>query len=125
MIFDALYKQGNIMGAALRGTQARNDVIVNNITNNDVPGFKARTVDFEDALARAIDDYKRTGFLDVSKVEPNIRFVNEHYNFRIDKNNVDVEMEMVALYQNSIKFEAMISCVQRNSARLNLALTGR
>jgi flagellar basal-body rod protein FlgB len=125
MILDAIYKQGNIIGTALQAAAVRNDVITNNLANSDVPGFKAKAVDFESSLVKAIDNFKRTGVLDLSGARPSVRTVNKHYNYRIDGNNVDVELEMVALYQNSIKYEAMINCIQRNSARLNLALTGR
>ena len=125
MIFDALYRQGNILGAALHASSVRNDVIVNNIANNDVPGFKAKTVDFEASLIKAINNFKNTGVLDLSGAKASVRTLNEHLSYRIDQNSVDIEIEMVNLYKNAIKFEAMINCVQRNSARLSLALTGR
>jgi flagellar basal-body rod protein FlgB len=125
MIFDAIYKQSSIMGSALQASAMRNDIITNNIANADLPEYKAKVVDFEASLIKAIEDYKKTGVLDLSGAKPSIRTANRNYNYRIDKNNVDVELEMVNLYQNSIKYEAMINCVQRNSARLNLALTGR
>ena len=125
MIFDALYKQNGVMGTALQAASVRNDVITSNIANADTPGYKAKAVDFEASLTKAIEDYNRTGVLDLSGALPHIRTVNEGFSYRIDKNNVDIELEMVNLYQNSIKYDAMINCVQRNSARLNLALTGR
>jgi flagellar basal-body rod protein FlgB len=125
MFFDRLYKQSGILGSALRAASVRNDVITNNIANADVPGFKTKTVDFEESLIKAIESFKRTGVLDLSAATPTVRLINESYSYRIDQNNVDVELEMVNLYQNSIKFEAMVNCVQRNSARLSLALSGR
>jgi flagellar basal-body rod protein FlgB len=125
LIFDAVYKQGNILSSALHAASVRNDVITNNIANADVPGFKGKTVDFEESLIKALDSFKQTGVLDLSDAKANIRVKNEEYSYRLDKNNVDIELEMVNLYQNSIKFEAMINCVQRNSARLSLVLTGR
>jgi flagellar basal-body rod protein FlgB len=125
MIFDAMYKQNDIMRTALQASVMRNDVITNNIANADVPGFKRKTVDFEASLTKAIENFKRTGVLDLSGARASIRTPDDSFNYRIDKNNVDMELEMVNLYQNAIKFDAMINCVQRNSARLNLALTGR
>jgi flagellar basal-body rod protein FlgB len=125
MIFDAIYRQGNILGSALQAASVRNDVIVNNIANAEVPGFKAKTVDFEKSLTDAVNNFKRTGVLDLSNAKPFVRHLHPSFHYRIDLNNVDVELEMVSLYQNSIKFEAMINCVQRNSARLSLVLGGR
>ncbi|MCL2707498.1 MAG: flagellar basal body rod protein FlgB [Defluviitaleaceae bacterium] len=125
MIFDAMFRQNNILGAASNAANVRNEVIVNNIANADVPGFKSKAVDFEASLAEAIDRYRQTGNLDLSGASPSIRLTNENYNYRIDKNNVDMELEMVNLYQNAIKFETFITCMQSNSKRLSMALTGR
>ena len=125
MIFDAIYRQGNILGSALQAATVRNDVITNNIANAEVPGYKAKTIDFEKSLTDAVNNFKRTGVLDLSNAKPFVRYLHPSFNYRIDQNNVDVELEMISLYENSIKFEAMVNCVQRNSARLNLALTGR
>ncbi len=125
MLVSALNEQNDIMGAALRASAVRNDVMVNNLANADVPKFKSKTVDFEMSLSDALDDWKRTGELDLSSAAPTIRSTDINYNYRIDENNVDVEMEMVNLYQNSVKYEAMINSVLNNSKRLNLALTGR
>ncbi len=125
MLVSAMNEQNDIMGTALRASAVRNDVMVNNLANADVPGYKSKRVDFELSLSDAIDDWKRTGDLDLSNAKPMLRSSDANYNYRIDENNVDVEMEMVNLYQNSVKYEAMINCVLNNSKRLNLAITGR
>ena len=125
MIFDRLYEQSVIMGSALRASSLRNEVIGNNIANNDTPGFKAKQVLFEDSLARALDRRELPGDLDMSSVKTSVEYINKNFNYRIDENNVDIELEMVNLYQNSVKYEALINCVQGNSKRLALVLTGR
>lgn len=125
MILDGIYEQGKILGAALNASSLRNDVTTNNIANADVPGYKAKAVDFEAALTSALERSERTGIFDLSDATPSVRYTNEGYNYRIDKNNVDIELEMVNLYENSVRFETMINCLQSNSKRLNLVLTGR
>jgi flagellar basal-body rod protein FlgB len=125
MIFEDMYRQSGRIGAALNASSVRNEVIVNNLANNDVPGYKAKIVDFEASMQEALDKYERTRELDLTDVKPTVRFFDENYNYRIDKNNVDVELEMVKLYENSIKYDALINCLQSNSKRLSLALTGR
>jgi flagellar basal-body rod protein FlgB len=125
MLVTALNEQNEIMGTALRASAVRNDVMVNNLANADVPGFNSKTVDFEFTLTGALSDWKRTGELDLSGAKPMIRNRYNNYDYRIDENDVDVEMEMVNLYQNSVKYEAMVNCVLNNSKRLNLAITGR
>ena len=125
MLFDRMYVQSDILGSALHASFLRNDVIVNNLANSDTPDYKRKAVDFEASLAKALDNYKRTGELDLSNTKPTIRTIYERFNYRIDKNNVDVELEMASLYQNSIKYDTIINSIQNNSRRLSLALTGR
>jgi flagellar basal-body rod protein FlgB len=125
MLVTAMNEQNDILAAALRASAVRNDVMVNNLANADVPGYKAKTVDFEASLTDALKDFKRTGELDLSGVKAMTRSRYGNMNYRIDENDVDVEMEMVNLYQNSVKYEAMVNCVLNNSKRLNLAATGR
>ncbi len=125
MLVTAMNEQNDILATALRASAVRNDVMVNNLANGDVPGYKSKTVDFEASLTDALDDWQRTGELDLSGAKPMIRNTYSNYDYRIDENDVDVEMEMVNLYQNSVKYEAMINCVLNNSKRLNLAVTGR
>ena len=125
MVLDNLFRQNTILGSAAKTATLRNEIITNNLANSDVPKFKAKAVDFEDSLIKALDKFKKTRELDMSDVRATVRHTNENYDYRIDKNNVDVDMEMVNLYQNSVKFDTLINCMQRNSARLTLALTGR
>lgn len=127
MLTQALHTQNNIIGAALHGLSARMDVINNNIANNDVPGFRARAVDFEHSLAQALERWGqgRPGDLDLGSAQPTLRFQNADTHFRMDRNNVDVEREMVQLFIASTKYEAMVNAVLNNSRRLNAAITGR
>ena len=119
-MFAELNAQGSVLRAALVGTAKRNMVISNNIANADVPRFRAQRVEFEEALINAIGRYPhpRHRRIDVSGVQPTTRFQNPGFHYRIDGNNVDIEIEMVNLYQNSMRFETIISSIQANSQRL-------
>lgn len=98
---------------------------MNNIANADTPGFVAGAVDFESALGRAIDNWRATGRLDLSGVRPTMRVQDPGFFFRIDRNSVDMESEMVRLYTNSARYEVMVNSVLNNSRRLNMAISGR
>ncbi len=125
MIFDQLYVKNEIIGSAMRAASLRNDVIVQNIANNDLPGYKRKVVSFEKSLEQAVAKYEKTGKLDLSDVTPTVGTIHDNLNYRIDKNNVDIDTEMVELYQNSVRYDALVSLVQNNSKRLSLVLTGR
>ena len=121
-LFSELNAQGSVLRAALVGTAKRNEVIANNIANADVPGFRGRRVEFESALLEAIGDYPRSRNIDVSGVAPVVHFQNPNFHHRTDQNNIDIEVEMVMLYQNSMKYDTLISSVMANSQRMRTVL---
>jgi len=125
MISQSIHHQNAILGAALAGTHARNDAIMNNIANVDVPGFTARRVVFEDTLSQAVADWRNTGNLDLSRARPVTRFQETSTRFRMDGNNVDMEREMVALFNNSIMSDVLVNNILHNSRMLGIVLQGR
>ena len=125
MLTQAIHHQNNILGAALQGTFARHDAIMHNIANVDVPGFNARRVEFEDALSEAIATWRATGHLDLSRARPRTKFQEAPHTFRMDRGNVDMEREMVALYINSVRADVLVNSILHNSRMLNTVLQGR
>ncbi len=125
MIFDKLTLQSDIIGTAMQASLVKNDVIVNNIANVDTPGFKTQTVSFENELTNAINSYKLTGDFNLGGLSPKITPKHSGHNYRIDENNVDIDLEMVSLYENSIKYDTMAGSVMNNYERINLVISSR
>jgi flagellar basal-body rod protein FlgB len=125
MLSQAIHNQNNILGAALGGQAARIDAIQNNIANAETPRFTARRVEFESALSDAIENWRSTGTLDLSRARPTTSFQDPGSRFRIDGNNVDIEREMVALFTESVRYDVMVNSVLHNSRMLNTVLQGR
>ncbi|RPJ78983.1 MAG: flagellar basal body rod protein FlgB, partial [Alphaproteobacteria bacterium] len=48
-------KTTQALAASLKYRQMRQELIASNIANAETPGYKAKKIDFEDALARALD----------------------------------------------------------------------
>ena len=115
-----LFLQNDILGASMQAAVVRNDVIGNNIANAEVPGYKKKTVQFEIFLNEAFQDAKKTGKMDLSRIRPQLITEHAGYNYRIDENNVDIESEMVDLYQNAVKYETLAGSVINNYKRINL-----
>lgn len=86
--------------AALDALDARRAAHENNISNVETPGYKARSVEFESELRRAMD---RGGVADVS---PNVSVSDEPG--RANGNNVNVSREMVALTETALTQELLI-----------------
>jgi len=103
----------------------RNDVIQHNIANVDTPGFKKKAVEFEKAFAEAIEHSKRTGTADLTKAIPKIRATHQNYSYRLDGNNVDIDVEMAELYKNTVKYDVLSNSVINNYRKINLVATGR
>ena len=125
MLFNSMFTQNRILGAGMQAAQIRNEVINNNIANAEVEGFKRSVVEFEPFLARAVDNYRRTGSLDLSRVQPRIRRTEDGFSYRVDGNNVDPQREMTLLYQNSLRYDTMMNSLMSNYRRINLALSAR
>ncbi|MCL2197698.1 MAG: flagellar basal body rod protein FlgB [Defluviitaleaceae bacterium] len=125
MLSQSIHQQNDILGAALQGQGARVNAIQNNIANAETPRFTARTVEFEDALSDAIDNWRQTGTLDLSNTRASTRFQEPGTRFRIDGSNVDMEREMVALYIHSVRYDVLVNSVLHNSRMLNTVLQGR
>ena len=86
---------------ALEGTRVREDVHAHNIANATVPGYRARRVDFEGQLARALDR-------GAARVDPittgDAGGVPNHQG-----NTVALEGEMVGMLKNNLVQESMVA----------------
>jgi flagellar basal-body rod protein FlgB len=124
VLFDSIYTKNSIIGAAMQASVVRGDVISNNIANAETPGFKKKAVKFETYLNDALNNYEETGQLDFSAITPSVYIEDGNFSYRIDENNVDIETEMVDLYQNSVKYDVLASGIMNNYKRVNLAING-
>ena len=122
MRIDNMHNFTNIVGTAMQAAVLRDNVISNNIANVDTPSFKRSVVRFEDMLNTAVQNYRRTGTLDLSNIRPQIFREYDFLNYRIDENNVDIEFEMVQLYQNSMRFDVMASGIMHHYRTINMAI---
>lgn len=122
MIFDRMYNQGMILESAMKATEYRNEVILNNMANTDTPGYKSKKVEFESILSDAIEQSKATGKFEMDSVVPIVSSQHGDFNARIDKNNVDIETEMANFYKNSSRYDVIVNSVLNNSSRLNIVL---
>jgi len=119
MFISRIHQQNDLISKALNATALRNDVIQNNIANVDTPGFRRSNVVFETEFANAVEAAGRTGSL--RSIEPRVATQHANFTYRIDGNNVDIESEMVALFQNAVRYDVMVMSVLNNYRRINLA----
>ncbi len=134
-MWDKLFMTSDYLQKGLEATWKRNEVITNNIANADTPGFKVSEVQFEDILVSAISssDFElqatREGHIsrganDISDIKTVVG-TDEDTSYRTDENNVDIEAQMAALAQNSLQYYTLVSKINSEFYKLNMAIRGR
>lgn len=131
---DLFDKTTRALGATVNLRQVKNNVIASNIANAETPGYQAKKVDFEDALARALDmeglgrldglqaEHYPVGQGSLSRVKADI-YENPDVQMSNDGNTVDLHREMSALAENSIMYKAAIQLINKKMAALKYAAT--
>jgi flagellar basal-body rod protein FlgB len=85
--------------SALNGLALRQRVIADNIANVNTPGYHAKKVEFENALAGAVEN--RSGSTDATvrtSLEPT----------RLDGNNVNLDHETLANVDTGLRYQLML-----------------
>ncbi len=130
-IFD---RTTDALAASLKFRSLRHNVTTSNIANAETPGYKAKVVDFEDALARAIDlegataqttsdgDHFAIGPGALSRARADV-YDNPEVNVTNDQNTVDMEREIATLQENSILYKAALQLINKKLAAIRYAAT--
>ena len=127
-MFSGMYLQADVLGSAMQASALRDTIHAHNIANADVPNFKKYDVVFEPFLQNALEEAKVNGVIDLKKVNfdvlvPEVQKIYKNFEYRIDGNNVDVEAEMAALYQNSVRYEILANGVMGSYQQINTVLS--
>ena len=89
------------LGAAMRGSGARQAALSDNLANVATPGYVRKDVNFHDALASAMQDDGDTR--DMSFTAQN----DASAPIRVDGNSVDVDAENSSLAENALEYDAL------------------
>lgn len=130
---DMFDKTTAALGTALNMRLMKQNLISSNIANAETPGYHAKKIDFEDALARALDIDGLRGMSTSSgdhysvgghsaKVRPDI-YENPEGAINNDGNTVDLEKEMSSLTENSIMYKAALQLINKKMAALRYSIT--
>ena len=98
----------DVLKKGLDASALRQRVTAQNVSNINTPGFKRSSVSFEGNLNRALEQKDALGKR-VSVGEVNARVIrDQRTSMRSDHNNVDIDIEMLTLSANQIKYNSMI-----------------
>ena len=92
--------ENELLVKLMSASSKRAEVIANNIANQNTPGFKRSTLEFEELLTGAMRGDTR----ELLGIEPTIT-VDEASPGGADGNNVNLELEMNSLRQNRLLYE--------------------
>lgn len=128
-----IFNNTKVVEKSLDASWLRNEAISQNIANVDTPGYKRKTVSFEEHLSQAIDDSgfrgKRTnprhipiGGSDISGIEPRVMEDNKSLSYRLDGNNVDIDNEMAAMAKNTIQYNTLVQRMNGQFSKIKSAI---
>lgn len=121
-----MQKTVDFLQSALKGSWRKNTAIASNIANYNTPGYKRRTVDFESALREQINlrtmrTTHEKHFKTVKNFGP-VEFTEYGTRYRVDGNNVDINIENVELAKNAVYFQALVDEVNSQFQRIKNAM---
>ncbi|MFA6807415.1 MAG: flagellar basal body rod protein FlgB [Eubacteriales bacterium] len=105
----------SLLENGLDGLSMRNKVLSNNIANVDTPNFKRSDVNFNEIL---LNEIEQSSGLELKKTKQQhlsgpgsigSQFVVQDKNtsYRNDGNNVDIDLEMTRLAENTLQYNAL------------------
>ena len=125
MMLKSSFKNIDFMGSALRGSWMQNSAIANNIANVNTPGYKRQKVNFQEVLQNQMNmnqsvkmtltnskhiDPANTGDFRVDTISDT--------SYRVDDNNVDIDVENAEMAKNTISYNAVVNQVNGQFSRL-------
>lgn len=129
----------SLVHKSLDAASLQHKAISNNLANVDTPGFKRSEAVFQEKLKQAIDRKAQlsTGLQaartnpghiaftqepDLAVIQPELQTQNQS-TLRNDQNNVDIDVEMAKLAQNTVVYQTLAQMAQGQFAELRSAIT--
>ena len=125
-------KTTSALNTSLNMRLIKQNVIASNIANAETPGYHAKKIDFEEALARALDldgmrsmssshgDHFPVGTGSMKKLRPEI-YENPEGAINNDGNTVDLQREITNQAENQIMYQAVVELMRKKLAALRYA----
>lgn len=106
----------------------RQRTIVENIANNDTPGYKAKILSFEEELEGNLDKFRNQARPKKSEIrqaiaDSNMKVsVSEEESTRLDGNNVQLDVEQVEFLRTQLQYQYQIRQITDQFTRLRSAI---
>jgi flagellar basal-body rod protein FlgB len=132
IIGSALEDVFGLSSQALGLWQQRSETIASNIANADTPNYKARDIDFRDALQKASGESSNLQLATPSEgqIDASTTTSTDDLKYRVptqpsmDGNTVDAQAEQSAFASNMVHYQASLSFINSSIQTLRLAING-
>ena len=104
----------------------RSRILASNLANIDTPNFKAKDVDFKDALKRIDHTLRTEGSVDSQRLD-----LSSSMKYRIpmqpslDGNTSELHIEQTAFSSNAMDFQTSLTFLKMKFSGLRTAITGK
>ena len=128
MINSNVFDYVNVLSKAADAAWQRNEILSNNMSNVDTPGYKRQDIDFESQLRRALGNSRyetvdaKVAHVTSTELEARVYTDSANFSYRLDGNNVDVDTEGVEIASNQIKYNGLIDSINQEFANLKLVM---
>lgn len=122
------------LAAGMKFREMRQEIISSNVANAETPGFKAKRLDFESALARALDvdgnmnmqvdddRHYNVGSGGMDNIAPEL-YEDPNGVVSESGNTVDREKEMAMMAQNKIMYDALVQLMNKKLGLMRYTIT--
>lgn len=124
MITTNAYDYINVLAKSADASWKREQLITNNISNVDTPGYKRQDLDFESVLqtelgkSQYVSLDQKIRHTDLSQLEAPTYTDYAGYSYRLDGNNVDIDTENVELASEQLRYQALADSMTHEISRL-------
>ena len=124
-MLDRILSRSTALEKSLDASWLKNEVISQNVANVDTPGYKRKTVMFEELLNTEMKNSKiAKGQTQLAGGAPVVTEENSGLSYRLDGNNVDIEREMALMAQNTLRYNTLIQRISGEFRKIGMSMKG-
>ena len=119
----------NVLDKAADASWKRETVFANNIANVNTPGYKRKDLDFEGVLKQELGRCKHTSLdtkidnLHMDHLNPSVYTDLSNYSYRLDGNNVDIDVEEVEYASEQIRYQGITAGINNEFNRMKTVIS--
>lgn len=119
----------NVLDKAADASWKRETVLANNIANVNTPGYKRKDLDFEGVLKQELGRCKHTSLdtkidnLHMDHLNPSVYTDLSNYSYRLDGNNVDIDVEEVEYASEQIRYQGIAAGINNEFNRMKTVIS--